>query len=67
MNDLIRALTIFEKYMPNTKWPTHCEHDVLLVLAPEGLTKEDREEVERLSFNWDESREGWRSYRFGSA
>lgn len=67
MNDLIKALTIFEKYMTKTQWPTHCEHDVLLVLAPDSLTAEDQQEVERLSFQWDERREAWRSYRFGSA
>ncbi len=66
MDDLISALTIFRKYK-NEQWPTHCEHDELMIM---GVTKdevsaEDQAELARLGFVWGQH--CWISFRFGSA
>ena len=68
MNDLIKALQIFQKYQDNT-WPTHCEHDILMIsgIGKKELSKEDREEVERLGFYWDWRYDCWASFKYGSA
>ena len=64
MEDLIKALQIFLKY-ENPHYPTNCTHDKLYVnINPEFISKEDKEELKRLSFNEDEY--GFTSYRFGS-
>lgn len=67
MNDLIKALQIFAKYS-DTRWPTHCEHDVLHVAVnPKLVSEEDKEALEELSFSPDsENPDGFCSYRFGS-
>jgi hypothetical protein len=68
MEDLIKALQIFMKYK-NVKWPTNCTHDVMTIMdiTREEVTKEDVEELDRLGFMWDETDEGFISFRFGSA
>lgn len=67
MDDLIKALTIFRKYA-NPRNPTHCEHDELWIMeVGEHVSTGDKVELERLGFFWDESDDGWKSYRFGSA
>lgn len=69
MKDLIEALTIFAKYQ-NRYAPTHCEHDVMLVvgIAEDVVTPEDRKRLEDLGFFWSaEEYECWASFRFGSA
>lgn len=71
IKDLIEALQIFEKYIPNEQWPTHCEHDVLQVQCRKehGVTKEDEMKLIHLGFYYDEDpdRDCWCSFRFGSA
>jgi hypothetical protein len=66
MSDLIEALQIFLKYK-NEKYPTHCEHDILMIMGvEENLEKEDEKRLNDLGFYWND--EGyWCSYRFGSA
>jgi len=67
MSDLIEALQIFLKY-GNPKWPTHCEHDILLVsIDPAIVSPEDIKKLELLSFEpSDDIEEAFYSYRFGS-
>jgi glutamate dehydrogenase/leucine dehydrogenase len=66
MEDLIRALQIFSKYT-KTKYPTHCEHDVLMICnLEEDVTEEDAKALEGLGFFLSEEYEGWCSFRFGS-
>lgn len=68
MKDLIEALTILSKYVPkkDQKWPTHCEHDILMVMAVREVDEEDIKRLQELSFRWNEDRNCWTSYRFGS-
>lgn len=68
MDDLIEALQIFRKYK-NEKWPTHCEHDVLYIMGvgKEEVSEEDQKRLDELGFLWDESEDGWFSFKFGSA
>ncbi len=68
MKDLIEALTIFLKY-GNPYSPTHCEHDVMLVMIdPEDVSAEDVEKLEALGFSASEEYECcFVSYRFGAA
>ena len=69
MKDLIEALTIFAKYA-NVVCPTHCEHDVLMIMAVDraAMTADDIARVETLGFYWSEGDfDCWQSYRFGSA
>lgn len=67
MKDLIAALTILSKYT-DSNYPTHCEHDELLVpvVNPTDVSPEDIVELERLGFSPNGSIGGFRSYRFGS-
>lgn len=68
MEDLIKALQILIKY-ENMYAPTHCSHDVLRITGVdiEDVSKEDIDELEKLSFEWDYDLECFYSYRFGSA
>lgn len=67
MEDLIEALTIFLKYK-NEKRPTHCEHDVLMIMGVDkNVTQEDETRLDELGFRWNTSEDCWYSYKFGSA
>ena len=66
MDDLIEALTIFKKHMPNVGWPTNCEHDVLLVVCKKDIPKKDAKRLEELGFLWMDEYDCWGSFRFGS-
>ena len=50
MEDLIKALNILWPYLSeyNSKWPTHCEHDILYVCGID-MDKISLEEVHELS------------------
>jgi hypothetical protein len=73
MKDLIEALTILMKYGgADTYSPTHCEHDVLMVLgggevSETSVSDVDKARLGELGFFWNEQYECWASYRFGSA
>ncbi len=68
MDRLIQALNIFLKYN-NTKWPTHCEHDVLMIagISKDEISDEDAEKLSKLDFSWSDEYDSWVSYHFGSA
>ena len=67
MNDLIEALQIFLKYT-NEKYPTHCEHDILMIMdVTEDIDEGDKKRLDELGFNWNDDEGYWYSYRFGSA
>jgi hypothetical protein len=69
IDQLIQALTIFKKYIGDDDFPTHCEHDTLMVMVhtEEEVSEEDRKTLEELGFFFDDNTESWHSYRFGSA
>lgn len=65
MKDLIEALTIFAKYIPDATCPTICDHDELFVLCdPALVSSDDLARLEQLSFS-PRGRD-FRSFRFGS-
>ena len=69
MKDLIEALQILSKYMPeDNKFPTHCEHDILHVcdVDVDRVTDEDMERLEKLVFVIGEFDNSFSSTRFGS-
>lgn len=68
MKDLIEALTIFQKYK-NVRNPTHCDHDVLRIMAVgrDEVSAEDGVRLGQLGFFWSEEDEAWASFKFGSA
>lgn len=75
MHELIEALTILSKYFNEDSWhskyPTHCEHDVLLVFPDREVSAEDTARLDELGFcNGDhEAAAGedcFYSYRYGS-
>ncbi len=69
MEDLIKALQIFLKY-DNPNWPTHCEHDELMIVGdyhPDKMEPEDVKKLDELGFNWSESEEYFYSFKYGSA
>lgn len=68
MKDLIEALQIFSKYT-DTKYPTHCEHDVLMIMEvdEDSVTEDEAKRLDELGFFWSEEYECWASFRFGSA
>ena len=66
MNDLIEALQIFAKYIPNEKYPTWCEHDALHVSCnSEMVSDNDKMILASLSFRPDNFL-GFMSSRFGN-
>ena len=71
MDDLIEALQIFSKYLDekNDHTPTHCEHDVFMVvdIEEDALSEEDAKRLSELSFDWSDEWDAFCSYRFGSA
>lgn len=68
MSNLIEALTIFLKY-ENKRFPTHCEHDVMMVvgITQEEVSERDRSRLDELGFLWSSVHDCWCSYRYGSA
>lgn len=69
LEELIEGLSILSKYdKERSGWPTHCEHDILMVAAADtgDVAPEDRERLEELGFFWDDTAECWCSFRFGS-
>jgi hypothetical protein len=68
MDDLIEALTIFRKYR-NEKYPTHCEHDVMYIMAvtQDEVSTEDRSRLDVLGFRYGSEADCWYSFRYGSA
>lgn len=68
MDKLIQALEIFKKYK-NLDYPTHCEHDVLLVVGIEHseISGEDILILEDLGFRWMQEYDCFGSFRYGSA
>ena len=71
MEDLIKALQIFMKYLKNNNAnsPTNCVHDTLYIMDvdPEKVTEEDKVTLEELGFEVDEDEGVFYSFRFGSA
>ncbi len=67
MEDLIKALQIFLKY-GNPKYPFYCADEVLQVheYNISIFSDEDIEELEELSFYWDEDNECFSSSKYGS-
>jgi hypothetical protein len=67
MADLIAALTIFAKYIPDEKYPTTCEHDELYVHCdPDVVSDEDHRQLNLLGFHRSDVG-NYVSTRFGSA
>lgn len=73
MKDLIEALTIFLKYVEpdsyQSKFPTHCEHDIMYIncsTEPNDMADEDAARLGELGFDYSEDNYGWYSYAFGS-
>ena len=69
MDDLIKALTILNKYLDgyNKKYPTSCEHDGLYVQVDyKKISQEDINELETLGFIPCEYLGNMVSYRYGS-
>ena len=71
MEDLIKALGIFLKYLKdkNAHSPLNCGHDTLYIMGvnPSDVSDEDKAELEKLGFEIDEDEEVFYSFRFGSA
>ena len=68
MKNLIKALIIFLKYN-DCNSPTHCEHDVLMIMGvtQDEVSQEDKDELDTLGFFWNDEYDCWASYRYGSA
>ena len=74
MNDLIEALGIFKKYVPDQnsyefKNPFNCEHDILIVTAVkvDDVSEEDAQKLDDLGFFKSEEFECFASFKFGSS
>lgn len=69
IDQLIEGLTILKKYLRTDAYPTHCEHDVLMVMVPDDtdIPTEEVARLEELGFHQDDERGLWASFRFGSA
>ncbi|HEY5630512.1 MAG TPA: hypothetical protein VIR31_00150 [Nitrososphaeraceae archaeon] len=67
MEKLIKALEIFKKYIPNEKYPTHCEHDVLYICCKASIvTDEDTIILHDLGFLKDDEDDCFYSFHYGS-
>ena len=69
MEDLIAAMLIFQKYIDPDASPTHCEHDIMLVMVDPDIVSE--KDVNRLDnkgfFVSTEYPDCFASYKYGSA
>lgn len=69
MNDLIKALTIFQSYLTdkNSQSPLNTTHDTLWIMDidEDVVSDEHKAELEKLGFFYGD--EAWISFRFGSA
>jgi hypothetical protein len=69
MDDLIEALNIVRPYMTEygAKYPTHCEHDVLILnVDPTVISETDRGRLLDLSFFVSTEFDALVSFKFGS-
>lgn len=65
--DLIKAITIMSKH-PGSSSPTHCEHDIMRVMAdPSKFTLDEISKLEELHFHADWEEECFYSFYYGSA
>ncbi len=69
VDQLIQALTIFKKYLGDESHPTHCEHDIMMIMvhSEKEISEEDRKALDELGFHFSQEYDCWTSYRFGSA
>lgn len=66
LTQLIEALTIFNKYIPDLKWPTGCGHDTLYIRCdPSDVSGEDIKRLDELGFVVSDE-DCFCSYDFGS-
>lgn len=66
MEDLIKALQIFLKY-ENKEYPTHCEHDELIVyIKPSKVSNDDIQTLEELGFYTNIDEGYFYSFKYGS-
>ena len=69
MEDLIKALRIFEKYCDDyhKKYPFTCDHDIIIFngAGESDVTLEDKEELEKLGWLPFDTF-GFCSYKYGS-
>lgn len=69
MDELIEALTILKKYT-STKYPIHCEHDVMTIcdVDPNEVSEKDIKRLDELGFFVSEEYgdKMFQSYAFGS-
>lgn len=66
MDDLIKALTILKKY-GNPEYPFNCDHDILyVVIDPNIVSVEDREELDKLGFIANDEEGNFYSFKYGS-
>ena len=66
MEDLIKALQIFLKYK-NDKYPTHCNHDELIVnIKPSLVSNEDIKLLVDLGFYMNIEEGYFYSFKYGS-
>lgn len=64
--NLIKAIQIFDKYMEDGQYFTHCEHDILMIaIDDEKVSEEDEAELIKLGFRKDHDG-GFTSYKYGS-
>ena len=69
MNDLIKALTILNKYLEgyHKDYPTSCDHDVLYIHVDyTKISQEDLNELQILGFSPCEDLGNMMSYKYGS-
>ena len=69
MEDLIKALTILNKYLEgyHKEYPTTCEHDVMFVQVDyTKISQDDLIELETLGFRPCEDLGNMMSFRYGS-
>lgn len=69
IDQLIEGLTILKKYLKPGAFPTHCEHDELMVMVPSDAVMSDADlmRLDALGFHVSEEHGCWSSFRFGSA
>lgn len=66
LSKLIAALQIFLKY-GDMRYPTHCEHDVLMVLVdPQKVGEDDIVALKRLGFIADYGESRFNAYGYGA-
>lgn len=64
LNQVIKGLQIIAKYEREDSYAVNAEHDIIYAghVIFENISKEDRQELEKLDWHWDDDAGSWAKF-----